>query len=153
MEQKKTFEPFERIIVKGRYSSPFFWTCELYSHCIGGFMYAVGGRIYEIENYDILPFADNETLVGTSEMPCEDVVLKPMEFIFVLDTLESMDELSKIVLGRFVCLNGDKIGIADDMRHYWSYCIPFSKFNQNDMEETRKHILCVKNGKLVRARV
>lgn len=67
MEQKKKFKPFERIILKGRYNAPSFWTCELYSHCICGFLYSVGGRIYEIENYDILPFAGNEMLVGTTE--------------------------------------------------------------------------------------
>lgn len=86
-------------------------------------------------------------------MPYEEVVLKPMELIFVFDKLEHKGELSSLVLGRFVCLNGDKIDISDDGCKHWKYCIPFSKFNPNDLEETRKHILCVKNGKLVRARV
>lgn len=49
MEQKKKFKPFERIIVKGKHNSPSYWTCELYSHSLGGLnglIYAVGGRVY-----------------------------------------------------------------------------------------------------------
>lgn len=156
MEQKKEFKPFERVIIRRKDNvngAVRLWTCAEFSHYNGNFIALVGCYEYDKTMFDVLPFAGNEHLVGTSDMPDEEVQLKPLDFIFVFDKLEHKGELSSLVLGRFVCLNGDKIDISDDMSHHWTYCIPFSKFSPNDMEETKKHILCVKNGKLVKERV
>lgn len=156
MEQKK-FKPFEKVIVKRKDRNEGEWTCCEFSHIKAGYIVTVGGTKYSLEWYDILSFAGNETLVGTSDVPEEvaklkeeEVTLEPMELIFVFDKLEHKGKLNNLVLGRFSCINGDKINTYDTSLH-WTYCIPFSKFNPNDIEETKKHILCVKNGKLVKA--
>lgn len=50
---------------------------------------------------------------------------------------------------------GKFAGVEDEfmvtsVRFQYSFFVRFSDFNPYDMEETRKHILCVRDGKIVR---
>ena len=146
MEQKKKFEPFERILVKGK-GEEHFWYCAIFSHETDTFVFTIGENSHYKKNYDFIHFAGNEHLVGTSEMPYEEVELKEGELVFAFDGIDSFEDCM-MVLRKFAGIYEDTIIAGNNF--YWEYCIPFSKFNPNDMEETKKHILCVKNGKIVR---
>lgn len=153
MEQKKTFEPFERVIYKPRkvHERQFDveWMCGIFSHEKEG-MYVINGAYWDKKNTDVLPFEGNSHLVGTREISCEEVELKEGEFVVVSDSIDyitkGLGNIRKVqrINERCICISYSE---------FYKYCIPFSKFNPNDMEETRKHILTVKNGKLVKARV
>lgn len=150
MEQRKKFEPFERVIWRSKDYTNNVLKCAFYSHYRehdGMHELADSMAISDVHHY-ILPFEGNKHLVGTTDMPDEEVELKEGELIFAFDVIENFEDFM-IVLRKFAGISGDTILSANKFN--WKYCIPFYRFNPNDMEETRKHILCVKNGKLVRA--
>lgn len=160
MEQRKKFEPFERIILKRKNDIGYtkLWTCAEFSHYDELWVAVVGGNEYDLNMYDVLPFEGNEHLVGTSDMPEEEVELKEGDIIITFDNLRDIDMPFEVSINQFKHLNESSIHVCikdyeTEFIAYSNFCIPFSQFNPNDMEETRKHILCVKNGKLVRARV
>lgn len=148
--EKQTFKPFDRIIIKPKVDYGI-WYCDLFSYYCqedNNYFFTIGGNKegYGFEDVDILHYAGNEYLVGTSDMPEEEVELKEGELVFAFDTIDNFEEYM-MVLRKFLGIYEDTI-IGNSM--HWKYCLPFSKFNHNDLEETKKHILCVKNGKLVK---
>ena len=147
MEQKNTFNPYDKILLKYK-DDKSKWRCDLFSHIDEekNSLETVGGS-YSLKMFDYIPFAGNENIVGTSDMPEKEVELKEDELIFVFDDIVSFEDFI-IALRRFAGICGDTI--LSENKFNWKYCIPFFHFNPNDMEKTRKHILCVKNGRLVR---
>lgn len=145
MEKEKTFEPFERVILKNKKEG--FWFCEIFCHENEAYYFAIGNRPYLKESFYILPFSGNEHLVGTNDIPEEEVELKEGDLVVVSDSIDYITKgLGNI---RNVQRINDKC-ICISYSEFYKYCIPFSQFNPNDMEETKKHILCVNNGRLVR---
>lgn len=149
MGQKK-FEPFERVLVRNPKDKYPEWTCDMYSHISDNGDLICVGNYFEAGEYEILPFAGNETLVGTKYLPEEVVELKDGEMIVAFSSKDALAYMD-FSLCSFWEIQDD--AIKTNTSSLFKFCIPFSKFNPNDIEETRKHILCVKNGKLVRARV
>lgn len=153
MEQIK-FKPFDRVIVK-RKEKCNLWICAEFSHYNGNFIVLVGGYEYNASMFDILPFAGNEYLVGTSDMPEEEVKLVEGEIIVVFDSIENLLNVDFCSVRKFLytCDNAftTNANILFTNSNTWKYAIRFSDFNHNDIEETRKHILCVKDGKIVKA--
>lgn len=155
---KIEFNPFDRIIVKRKdgIGNTILWTCCEFSHYDENYIATVGGNEYDSNLYEFLPYEGNSYLVGTSDMPDEYVELKEGDFVAVADDIEDIvrgyayfRRFSAIISNAIYCkYTAHSHRVCD---YSWKYCIPFSKFNPNDMEETRKHILCVKNGKLVKA--
>lgn len=138
------FKPYDRVIA--RYEDTDKWICDLYSHRDKEVLHLhvlVSGRI--IEEHNILPYEGNEHLVGTSYSPDEEVQLEEDELIIVFDDRERLLDNSCVRKFRGV-LNS----VFETNAAYWNYAIRFSDFNPDDMEETKKHILCVKDGKIVR---
>lgn len=160
MEQKKKFEPFDKIIIRPKIECGI-WYCAIFSHYSQddeNYFFIIGGDIegYSTVSTDVLHFAGNKHLVGTTDMPDEEVELKKGDVIVTFDDLRDIEKPFYVNINEFkdisekyinFCKKDDKIIFVT----YSKYCIPFSRFNPNDMKETRKHILCVKNGKLVRA--
>ena len=113
----------------------------------------VNGAFYRLDDINILPYEGNEELVGTTDEPETEVRLEDDEWVmYAFGGLISIYPLD-YKLGKFIKINeGDNnITIQDsDAVRGSSKFIKFSDFNPNDMEETRKHILCVKNGKIMR---
>lgn len=152
MGQKK-FEPFDKILLKNK-KEGFKWWCDWFSHEDKDNIYTVGFGEYPKDIFDIIPFEGNETLVGTSDMTDDSFDLKDGERIVVF-----YDEREFINKG--ICNIRYYRGIKGDVIYSscnengnissYKFCIPLSKFNPDDMAETRKHILTVKNGKLVKA--
>ena len=148
MENKhKQFKPFDRVLVREGKKWP--WRATFYSHynSITYHHYTTSGAPIN----DILPYEGNEHLVGTADDPEEEVKLERGKCVFVCDWVSSlMEEWS---LRKFDGCKNDKIyafHTASCQLAGWKYAIRFADFNPDDMEETKKHILCVKNGKIMR---
>ena len=148
METKK-FKSFERVIVKSQIGD--YWTCDLYSHLNeDSGTHETINRIDLYDN-DILPYEGNEELVGTTDEPETEVRLEEGEWVMMCDNLDCPIEAWE--LHRF---NGFKeyYGFESvdsyDNKLFWQYAVKFSDFNPNDMEKTKKHILCAKGGKVVK---
>lgn len=109
-----------------------------------------GGFRHPYERYDVLPCEGNEHLVGTTDKPAEHITIKPDELVYVFNSMENFEKMV-LALARveFVSIHGLFCKETDS----WKYCIPFSKFNPADLEATKKEILTVKNGKLVKSNV
>lgn len=152
METKhKEFKPFDKVLVR-RESRPneiVDWRADIFSHIDNdGFYVTIGLGI--VTKNDILPYEGNEHLVGTTDEPEEEVELRKGEWVMVSDEKSIDPELWR--LRRFDGF-GSTIRAFNNANGWlctWGYAIKFSDFNPNDMEETKKHILCVKNGKIVK---
>lgn len=140
--ENKTFKTFDKVLVR----DGGVWTPDIYSyyrtdinrHWCLGFGWLNEGQI--------LPYEGNEELVGTNQELEEQVQVKYWEWIMTSNTCSN--DPSAWYLEQ--CANIKENLIETKNCHYYHYFIKFSDFNPNDMEETRKHILCVKNGKIVR---
>lgn len=140
--EHKNFKPFDKVLTK--YGNV--WIADTYSNYIQSEELHLTYR-GAFRDYEILPYEGNEHLVGTPNEPEEEIKLQEGEWIVAFDNLEKFNkgEAGAIRLFRHILENWFQ---TDGWS--WNYAIRFSDFNPNDMEETRKHILCVKNGKVVR---
>lgn len=144
----KIFKPYDRVLV--REMNPI-WSCDLYSH------YNSNSRTHEtitlrnIEDDDILPYEGYEHLAGTSQEPEEEIQVELWEWIMALNGCldEPSNEPSDWYLEQINHISGEE-NIETKRGCSYHYFIRFKDFNPNDMEETRKHILCVKNGKIIK---
>lgn len=142
---EKKFKPFDKVIVRDHEEV---WQPDLY-----GFWDKCRDRHQTMMNNsiaadDLLPYEGNEHLVGTVDSPDEEI------FINYGTELMAMTKNKNWIYATFVSThctdnyftvtlsNGEDIRVAEICR--------FSDFNPNDMEETKKHILVVRNGKIVR---
>lgn len=114
-----------------------------------------GGFKYSLDSYDILPYKGNKHLVGTTDEHYEEIKLEKGEYMWFSDNT-SLSYMEKWLPKRFEEIDIDNYFISYDAyretKYQWSYAIRFSDFNPNDMVETKKHVLCVKNGKVVKYR-
>lgn len=149
--EHKQFKPFEKVLVQNIQGV---WMIDFYSNWNekwqGHQTFKVNGD-YAQSDDGILPYEGNEHLVGKVNEPVEEVKLEEGEWVI------GANEVTSLLQGVGTTGRYDKIvseGIlkqgSDGIPYKYSYAIRFSDFNPNDMEETRKHILCVKNGKVVR---
>ena len=153
METKK-FKPFEKVLVR---DAELVWQPDLY----GFWDKTRDNHITVINAYisddDILPYEGNEELLGTSKDPEEEVRLEEGECLLAVQGLEKAKKnignpgCYTVVLYKNIYKYSDDIfRIEDNKGCFWEYVVKFSDFNPNNMEETKKHILCVKNGKIIR---
>ena len=149
METKK-FKPFDKVLVKALTDEK--WTPDLYSYYddIKNLHWCIGGGWASDDA--ILPYEGNEHLVGTTDEPDEEVRLEVGEYIMASDFIGGMEE-GECSFGRFIGIK-DESFIQESYQYTggltYKYAIRFKDFNPDDMEETRKHILCVKNGRIVK---
>lgn len=133
---------------KGEYSP--IWTYGIVSHETVRFVILCGNIKLDKEQYKVIPFIGNEDLVGSEDAAKEEeVLLEKGELAYGFDDIKDFEGLD-LILGKFRRA-GDNIEFHNAFP--LMYCIPFSKFNPNDLEATKKEILTVKNGKLVKANV
>ena len=145
---EKKFRPFDKVLV--RYTRGM-WVCDLYSHYCESekLHYAMvnGKRLDD----NILPFVGNEHLVGTSDDPDEEVKLEEGECCVFFDDLESFEKIKDLIVDIFSCRDMTEDAFWQDGEpNLWKFCIRFKDFDPSNMEETKKHILCVKNGRIIR---
>lgn len=145
MENKhKQFKPFDKVLTR---LSNDVWEADFYSHWDAEEEAHNAIAYGKIPDEDIIPFEGNEHLIGTTEEPEEEIKLEEGEWIMVRDGNEfanpsgfGLVEFLDVSCGRIVDVEG----------YYYDFAVCFKDFDPNDMEETKKHILCVKNGKVVR---
>lgn len=133
--EHKKFKPFDRVLVRDAYGK---WRCDIYSHYDKdeNNNWVIGlGWTYDD---DIIPYEGNEYLVGTTDKPEEEVILEEDELGFASDIIS--DD----------ALDWDFIPFVITKEGEYPYFIRYSDFNPYDMEETKKHILYVEDGKIVR---
>lgn len=140
----KTFKPFDKVLY--RINKRQSWTPSFYQYGNDVCNFVLG-NITSIKNENILPYKGNEHLVGICDEPEEEIHLAVDELVMVSDSLSGIKagtgfvyNYSNIINKIIVLTNG--IGYA--------YCIPMSKYDPNNLEKTRKWILKVQNGKLVK---
>lgn len=93
--------------------------------------------------------------LGSTDEPEEEIELMEGEWVMVCDEPEEcaaewMLREFRYPLEDFVMVQS--MGFAEGDVTDYKYCIRFSDFDPIDMEKTMKHILCAKNGKIVRYR-
>ena len=151
METKhKIFKPFDKVLIKLDYDS-LIWHADFYSHYDkhSGDHNTVSS--WSVEDKDILLYEGNEYLLGTTDNPEEEVKLEKGERIICNDNIELlMDGIGFLTTFVYNDENTFYTGKSTFVNGDYNYAIRFADFNPNDMEETRKYILCVKNGKIVR---
>ena len=134
------------------------WTYGIFSHYydnnnVEGVV--VDGHFLLSTVHNILPYEGNEHLVGRVDEPDEEVRLEYGELIIAIDKEDYECGFSDGIIGKVVKFKNKFI----ERNGKWGFSIPggcnslairFSDFNPNDMEETKKHILCVNGGKVVK---
>lgn len=131
---------------KGEYSP--IWTYGIVSHETIRFVILCGNIKLDKEQYKVIPFIGNEDLVGREGVAKEEeAILEKGELVYGFDTIEDIEDMD-LFFGRFKCIEDTSIFVNNCP---YSFCIPFSKFNPDDLEATKKEILMIKDGKLVKA--
>ena len=140
----KQFKPFEKVLV--RISKDHCWTPTFYQYHNNKshFVFEQGSFIFDD---DIIPYEGNEHLVGFTGEPEEIVTLEKGELILCNNNIYMLKEgLGTITsYGEITGLN-----IKGTNGAHYIRCIPMSKYNVNNIEETNKWILEVKSGRLVK---
>lgn len=155
MENKhKEFKPFDRVIYRLTYSNPTTWHCGIFSDYNeqNNHITLCSGFAFLLANYEVLPYEGNEALVGTTDDPEGEIKLEEGEYIMVADEVNTSQY--RWVLKNFAKIHDShdcfRAHALDGNEYNWAYAVRFSDFNPSDMEETRKHILCVRNGRIVK---
>lgn len=148
----KKFKPYDRVLVRDGRG---IWQVDFYSHWSEEWKQHVTlafGDGLKIDDKDIIPFEGNEQLVGKLAEPEEGIELERGEWLMVSDSAEEISSFAAI--RRFFAHASNYFFVeaieAPEIKIHYSFAIRFSDVNPNDMEETRKHILCVRNGKVMR---
>lgn len=139
---EKKFKAFDRVLTK--YGKV--WVADIYSNYIeeNKLHLTLRGTSYDS---DILPYEGNEHLVGTTDSPDEEVMLEEGEYLVCFDCMDYF-EAKDFCLSPFNALRESTVRTKDG--NNWNLFIRFKDFDPSNMEETKKHILCVKNGKIVK---
>lgn len=155
METKhKTFKPFDKVLVKDLTDGR--WTPDLYSYYDDSrnLHWSIGCGWVPDEN--ILFYEGNENFAGRVEEPDEEVRLEEGEYIIynIIGNINS-SLVNEYALGVFLGIDKTSSKGYASIKTYYGIrqahaFIKFSDFDPSNMEETKKHILCMKDGKIVR---
>ena len=89
-----------------------------------------------------------EKVCGRHNLKEDKIELCPETVIIVFNNIAALDKFSDLTIGTFSRNNFSHFCIDEECT-VWQFCIKFSDFNPSDMSETRKHILCVKDGQII----
>lgn len=114
---------------------------------------------YTIRNsigYEFEEFGDGLTYNPLLFNPDSVVFLKKGERIIPLNDETDFDKIGRLISTQFEGIKDSYFMCETSLLRPsgvpYEFCVRFSDFNPNDMEETKKKILCVKNGKVVKYR-
>lgn len=153
MSTHKEFKPFEKVLV--RECSEDLWECDFYSNYDTYNEHTCIGRSC-IHDCDIIPFEDNEYLVGTDNDPEEEIGLKEGDWVMREDSKIFTSISTNFRPAKFIKISDNLFEVEEELNNglklarWCNLCIRFSDFDPSNMEETKKHVLCIKNGKIVR---
>ena len=143
---EKKFKCKDEVIVRLK-ESGFRWFYGVISHSDDDSVILSGGFRHPYERYDVLPYAGNENLVGTIEDPDEKIVINEGDLVFCFDNIHQLEECD-LFLGKFEYINQKQDFCVSGC--LWNYCIPYLKFNPNDIESTKKEVFESVNDKIVK---
>lgn len=138
-------KPFDKIIFRQIVNKGERWKCGFYSHENTEYVVLINDISINKAFYEILPFEGNEELVGTTKNVEESITIEPGTPIFLSDCLR--EELDYWTLDKFEVTDDDYI--SGQYGAINIYCILFSDFDPNNMKETLKKAMTIKNNKLV----
>lgn len=144
--ENKQFKPFDKVLVRDFYDGDGRWVCDIYSNEAGGHYGTIGKGYFESKY--IIPFEGNEHLLGTTDNPedvKEEVKLEEGDFCFFAYNADCPNSY-----WFYGYLTGLEKELFRTIGHQPAFAIPFKEFDPYNMEETRKHILRVSNGRVVR---
>lgn len=115
---------------------------------------------YEMKDWDLFNIPECETANKWDGHSPEDVIVRLTEYLQGKEKIERSSPVFATTSENASALDFDfteYMGIFDGLIEckgatLYKYIVPFNKFNPNDMEETRKEMYVVKNGKLARLR-
>lgn len=81
--------------------------------------------------------------------PNEEVRLEEGELLVYFENIKYLENMD-LLLARFDGIINDLIKVKTDCVNKWEFAIRFKDFDPSNMEETKKHILCVKGGRIVK---
>lgn len=140
----KQFKPFDKILYRNLKGT---WFPDLYAcSTTSGFHFMIGQRNI-VQDKDIISYEGNEHLVGTCDEPEEEITLAVGELVILSESIVSLKEGRGTVLYYKGIIRGN---IATTNGFSYTYCIPMSKYDLKNLEETRKWILTVENEKLIK---
>lgn len=140
----KQFKPFDKVLY--RLAKEFCWIPSFYQ-MKNGYNHFVIDTDNSISNSDIISYEGNEHLVGTCDEPEEIYLIAKGELILCSNIIDNLcDGRGSIV--EFKCIK-DKY-IYTNLSLPYEYCIPMSKYDLNNLAETKKWVLTVKNGNLIK---
>lgn len=152
MENHRQFKPYDRVLVMDCQG---IWQIDYYSHWSESYKQHITlayGDGMRIDDPHILPYEGNEELLGTTREPEQELTLKEGECILV------SDDPADFPFYCFIRLF-DRIEAGNWFRgtrtvkmesNKWRYALRLSDINPANPEGCRKHILCVKGGKITR---
>lgn len=143
----KEFKPYDKVLVKEMND---YWTCDFYSHYNSEFGSHETLIIKRVEDENIIPFEGNEHLAGTTDEPEEEITIEIGEYCFGA-YIHNTRFITDWRIFQFDCIDSDdtfKERFGEN--RCFNYAIRFSDFDPNDIEKTKKHILCAKDGKIVK---
>ena len=149
MENKhKKFNAYDKVLVRDCKDK---WQIDFYSHRNDEYMQHIT-MIYGVwlEDSEILTYEGNEHLVGTTDEPEEEITIENGEYCFGADKADCT-KLVNWRLFQFDCVDSEDSLFKERFGEgrYFDLAFRVSDFNP-DMDELRKDILCVKNGKIVK---
>lgn len=150
----KQFKPFDKVLVRTEYNDGNKWNVDLYSHYSDDHHVCVGMLL--VEDNDILPYEGNEHLVGTTDEPEEEIKLKEGEWIMVAERINKLPctwnlrDFHSTGKTRFKVYSTKTQIEKRSSSLGGKYAIRFSEFNPNNMKETLKRVLCVRDGKIIK---
>lgn len=144
---RKHFKPFDKVLVKPTDSSE--WCCRFYDHFDSDEYYhlTTDGTFHYDEN--IISFEGNKYLVGTRDKPEKDIKLMVGEKLVCSNLLVNLQNGTGY-LGGFEKTTSEYFKISNKYDTLYKYALRYDDFDPNDIEETTRHILCIKGGKIVR---
>lgn len=156
METKyKEFKPFDKVLVRHSKKEP--WRATIFSHIQGKHDYITVGN-YNSTISNIIAYDGNEYLLGKVGEPEEEVKIEEGEWIMVADGDGSFNNALQWHLSKFIRIftkdNEERFHVAVGLSLAdCLYAVKFTDFNPNDMEETKKHILYVKENKIIKHKI
>ena len=143
---EKKFKAFDKVIVRDK-DIFLKWTCDFYSHYDNDIKHHVTSTMTKLQDDDILPYEGNEHLVGTTDSPDEEVRLEEGDWVMASNVI-TRTPVHWILEQYDTIQEENSIETKRELRY--RYAIRFKDFDPSNMEETKKHILCVKNGRIIR---
>lgn len=140
----KQFKSFDKVLYRS--NKYFCWIPSFYQLNTGNKHFLIDVE-ESVSDENIIPYEGNEHLAGIAGEPEEEIILEKGELI-ICSLFDYLLKKGKGSVCNYSHITQSSIHTTECSS--FSHCIPMSKYNVNNLEETSKWILTIKNGKLVK---